>query len=82
MFRLQPTDIPTVINIINILINTSSYGNEKIPCKYIKDANEIIALYITVIGNTSIVTGIVPEQLEMEIVIPLHKNCDKEKAFI
>ena len=48
-FRSQPTDTPTVINIIKNLKNTNSYGNDEISYKYIKDANEIIAPYITVV---------------------------------
>ena len=49
LFRSQPTDIPTVINVIKNLKNTNSYGKDEIPYKYIKDANEIIAPYITVV---------------------------------
>ena len=59
-YRPQPTGIPTVINIIKNLKNISLYVN-KIPCKYINKANEITAPYITVIVNTSILTGIVPD---------------------
>ena len=50
-FRPQPTDIPTVINIIKNLKNTSSYGVDDIPCKCIKDTNEITAPYIIIIDQ-------------------------------
>ena len=43
------------------LKNANAFGKDEIPNKYINDANEIIAPYIAVIGNTSIVTGIVPD---------------------
>ena len=36
LFRPQPTDIPTVINIIKNLKNTNSYGKDEILYKYIK----------------------------------------------
>ena len=51
-FRSQPTDTPTVINIIKNLKNTSSYIVDYIPYKYKKDVKEIIAPYITIIVNT------------------------------
>ena len=55
-------DTPTVIKIVKSLKNTNSYGIDEIPCKYIKDAIEVVAPYITVIVNTSIVISEVPEQ--------------------
>ena len=79
LFRPQPIDIPTVINIIKNLKNTNSYGKDKILYKYMKDVNEIIAPYITISVNTSIVTGIVPDLWKMTIVMPLHKKGYKEK---
>ena len=76
LFRPKPTNIPTKINILIIknLKNTSSYGNDEIAYKYIKDANVIIAPYVTVIFKTSIVTGIVPDLWKMAIIIPLYKK--------
>ena len=70
----HPTDIPTVIKIIKNLKNTSTYGFDNIPCKYIKDTTEIIAPHITTIVNRSILDGIVPDIWKTSNVIPLQKK--------
>ena len=64
--------------IIKKLKNTSSFSVDGIPCKYIRDASNILAPCITIIINTSIVTSIVPDIMKMAIVIHCIKS-GKEK---
>ena len=57
LIRPESTDISIVIKNNKKLTITNSYDIDEIPCKYIKYAIQIIALYITVNVNTSIVAG-------------------------
>ena len=52
----------------------------KITCEYLKNVNQVIAPYITVIVNTSIVTDIFPDLWKEAIVVPTHKKWDKEHS--
>ena len=60
LFRPQPVDVDTVILVFKDLKETKSFGSDGIPLKFLKDALPVIILYIVVIINTSIVTGIYP----------------------
>ncbi len=59
-FRPQPVDVSTVILTVKALNDTSSVGAGSIPLKFIRDTLHVIALYLTCISNTSIVTGVFP----------------------
>ena len=60
-FRPQPVDVDTVILAFKSLQETNSYGSDGITLKYLRDSLPILIFYITIIINTSIVTGLFPE---------------------
>ncbi len=60
LFRPQPVDVSTVILTVKALNDTSSVGADGIPLKFIGDTLHVIALYLTCITYTSIVTGVFP----------------------
>ncbi|XP_037792643.1 uncharacterized protein LOC119587991 [Penaeus monodon] len=78
-FRPHPVDISTVILAIKELNDTKAIGSDGIPLKFLKDALPVIILYITVIINTSIVTGTFPKAWKMAHVLPLFKAGDENE---
>ena len=76
LFRPQPVDVNTVVLTIKHLQNKQSSGSDKISLRFIKDSLTIIAQYLTIILNTSIVTGVVPSSWKHALVVPLHKSGD------
>ena len=76
MFRPQPTDSNNIILIIKHLRNTSSYGSDGIPLRFLKDSLPVIITYLTCILNTSIVTGSFPSLWKHAIVVPIFKSGD------
>jgi len=79
-FRPHPVDISTVILAIKELNDTKAIGSDGIPLKFLKDALPVIILYITIIINTSIVTGTFPKAWKMAHVLPLFKAGDENEA--
>ncbi|MEL6989243.1 MAG: hypothetical protein AAGK97_15635, partial [Bacteroidota bacterium] len=77
-FSPSPVDIDTVILTVKDLNNTNSYGSDGIQLSYIKDSLPIIAFYITIIINTSIVTKKYPHSWKHPHVIPLFKAGDRD----
>lgn len=77
-FRPQPVDIDTVILTFKQLNDTRACGSDDIPLRFLKDALQIIIFYVTIIVNTSIVTGLYPNSWKYPYVIPFHKNGDEE----
>lgn len=75
-FRPQPVTVETVILTVKDLNNSNSFGSDGIPTRFIKDSLFVIAFYVTVIINTSIVTGIYPTIWKYSHVTPLLKNGD------
>ena len=75
-FRPQPVDVNTVILTFKELHKTNSYGSDSIPYRYLKDALPVLYLYITVIINTSIVTGFFPVLWKHPHVVPAFKSGD------
>lgn len=78
-FRPQPVDVNSIILIVKDLNETNSTGCDNISLKFIKDSLPIIAFYITVIVNTSIVTGMCPRLWKYSLVVPAHKGGDMEE---
>ena len=75
-FRPQPVDINTTILTLKSLNETRSVGSDGISFKFIKDSLYFTAFYLTIIINTSIVTGIFPQAWKHALVIPLLKKGD------
>ena len=79
-FRPQPVDVNTVILVFKDLHKTNSYGSDGIPYVYLKDAFPVLALYVTIIINTSIVTGLFPKLWKYPYVVPLFKSGDVDEV--
>ena len=79
-FRPQPVDIDTIILIVKDLNNSKSYGADGIPLRFIRDALPVISFYLTIIINTSIVTGVYPIYWKLPHVIPFFKSGDPDNV--
>ena len=77
-FKPAPVDCETVILTIKNLKETSACGSDGISLRFIKDSLFVIAFYITIIINTSIVTKIYPDSWKYPYVIPAFKGGDSE----
>ena len=77
-FEPVPVDCETVILTIKGLKETNACGSDGISLRFIKDSLFIIAFYITVIVNTSIVTKTYPGPWKYPYVIPAFKGGDSE----
>ena len=77
-FRPQPVDNDTIILAIKHMKNTHSFGSDKIPLRFIRDALPIIITYLTCIFNTSVVTGVMPTAWKHSIIVPIFKSGDAD----
>ncbi len=75
-FRPQPTDSATIMLEIKHLKNTSSYGSDDIPLRFLRDSLPEMIQFLTCIFNTSIVTGTFPSLWKHAIVVPIFKAGD------
>ena len=66
----------TVILIFKDLNETNACGCDGIPFKYLRDALPVLAFYITIIVNTSIVTGFYPKLWKHPYVAPYFESGD------
>ncbi len=82
LVRPQPVDVSTVVLTIKRLRATKSFGSDLISLRFLKDSLFITAHYLTVIINTSIVTGIFPETWKHALVVPVLKNGDAADVSI
>lgn len=73
-FKPTPVDCETVILTVKELSDSSSYGSDEIPVRFIRDSLPVLAFYITLIINTSIVTNTFPDIWKTTHVIPIHKG--------
>lgn len=62
------------------LNDTRAYGSDMIALRFIRDALPVIAFYLTVIVNTSIVTGTYPNDWKFPHVLPFFKSGDAENV--
>ena len=60
-FRPKPVTVDVVIKTVLNLKNKNSCGADGISSRFLKDSIPVLAFYLTVIINTSIVTGLTPE---------------------
>ena len=79
-FRPQPVDVNTVILTFKELHKTNSFGSDAISYRYLKDALPVLCFYITVIVNTSIITGSFPKLWKHPYVVPVFKSGDKDEV--
>ena len=79
-FRPQPVDENTIILTFKEIHKTSSFGSDAIPYKYLKDALPVLYIYITIIVNTSIVTGLFPRLWKHPYVVPVFKSGDENEV--
>ena len=77
-FKPKPVDCNTVILVIKNLKDTNAFGSDGICLRFIRDGLYIIAFYLTVIVNTSIVTNAYPELWKIPHVIPVYKSGDTD----
>ena len=73
-------DVNTVILTFKGLHKTNSYGSDGIPYLYLKVALLVLAFCITIIINTSIVTGLFPKLWKHPYVVPFYKSGDIEEV--
>ena len=78
MFRPQPVSIEIVMKVIKSLKNSNAYGADGIPTRFLKDSIFVTVFYITIIINTSIVTGVYPCIWKLPLVDPNHKSGNTE----
>ena len=62
------------------LKESNACGSDGIPLRYIKDSLYIIAFYLTIIINTSIVTKTYPSSWKYPYVVPAFKNGDPDEV--
>lgn len=79
-FQLQEINEEFVLNEIHSLDISKSTGLDGIPGRFIKDAAEAITGPITHIINASLRCGVVPHDMKIAKVIPLHKKKSKLEA--
>ena len=77
-FRPQPVSVETVVKTLMNMKNKNSSGMDGISIRFLKDSLPVLAFYLTVIINTSIITGVVPDKWKHAIVCPLLKQGDVE----
>jgi len=79
-FRPQPVQIETVILTIKHLRETKSVGVDGIALRFLRDSLPAVAYYLTVIINTSLVTGEFPSLWKHGIITPVFKSGDKDEV--
>ena len=77
-FQPKPVQVKVVIDTILKLSNKQSFGSDGISSRFLKDSLPVLGFYLTVIVNTSIVTGVFPEMWKYALVNPLFKQGDPE----
>ncbi len=71
---VSPSD---VLNFSKKLKPKISCGHDNISCKLLKETIEIVIEPITHIINQSLTKGIVPSEMKLAKVIPIHKSSDQ-----
>ena len=77
---LTPTSQIELERLISKLPNKSSCGYDNINNILLKKLSKELLTPLTIICNTSMMTGIFPRQMKTAVVIPLFKN--KEKDYV
>ena len=77
-FRPQPVTVEKVIKIVETLKNKNSYGEDGISGRFLKDSLSVTAFFLTIIINTSLVTGVFPDKWKFAVVNPLIKKGESQ----
>ena len=77
LFSFKPTDLKAVIKEIGNLNESKSSPIESIPAKILKENFDIIGPKILIDFNSSIKTGIFPQNQKLADVTPIFKKVDK-----
>jgi len=75
-FRPQPVSVETIILTFKQLRETKAVGTDGIAFRFVRDSLVVTSFYLTVIINTSIVTGVYPTLWKHAIVPPILKSGD------
>ncbi len=81
LFRPEPIDWQTLVLTIAHMNSSNACGYDRIPLRFLKDSLPVIVSYLTIITNTSIVTGIFPSAWKYSIVVPILKTGDVNDPF-
>ena len=76
LFRPTPVSVDIVILTFKRLKETNAIGSDDLAYHFIRDSLPVTAFYITVIVNTSIVTGLYATLWKHAIVVPVFKSGD------
>ena len=79
-FRPKPVSVDTIILIVKDLRETSSVGIDGISLRFVKDSLPIMALYYTIVVNTSIVTGKFPRLWKHPLIAPVYKTGNEDEV--
>ena len=77
-FSFQPTDLNSVIKEIANLNESKSTPIESIPAKILKDNYDVVGPKIVIDFNSSIKTGIFPQNQKLADISPIYKNNVKQ----
>ena len=69
----------SVLNELEKLNSSKSTGPDNIPVKLLKDSKETVAPFLAYIFNTSLCSGIFPDNLKVARVSPIYKEGDKKE---
>ena len=80
MFRLNSVHRDMVYRHLINLKDSKSTGLDSLPAKFVKDGATVVADPITHIINLSLGTGLIPVDMKMARVVPLHKKNNKTET--
>ena len=76
---MGPTDQTEISNIINKMKPKTSKNKDDLSTKIVKEVAQNILVPLTHIMNLSLANGIVPDEMKIAKVIPLHKAGEKSE---
>ena len=80
IFEFATVDSTIVLNELEKLLNSSkSTGPDNIPVKLLKDSKETVSPFLAYVFNTSLCSGIFPDNLKVARVSPIYKEGDKKE---
>ena len=79
-FIIQNFSVDKLYKLLSTGKTSKSAGHDRISGKLLRYAAEVIAPSLTAIFNTSINTGIIPEDFKTAIILPVHKSGSKKNC--